>query len=135
MIVVDTSVLIAYLRGDRTPAAVSLHALETQGTPFAIPTICAQELLQGSCDEREWRSLRDHLSTQRLLDLRGGWMTHMQAARIFFDCRRQGLTVRSSVDCLIAQQVLDADGILLHDDEDYERIREVRPLQTLTGMG
>jgi predicted nucleic acid-binding protein len=53
------------------------------------------------------------------------------AARIFFDCRRRGLTVRSAVDCLIAQLVLEVDGVLLHDDDDFERIRTVRPLRTL----
>jgi len=133
VIVVDTSVLIAYLRGADTKAAATFHTLEEQGTPFAIPMICAQEILQGSRDEREWQTLHGHLSTQRLLEVRDAWETHARAARIFFDCRRQGLTLGSTIDCLIAQQVLDVDGILLHDDEDYERIREARPLQTLTG--
>lgn len=55
---------------------------------------------------------------------------HREAARIFFDCRRQGLTIRSSVDCLVAQLVLENDGILLHKDDDFERIAQVRPLRT-----
>lgn len=132
MILVDTSVLIAYLRGDDTPAAAALHTLETQDIPFSIPVVCAQEVLQGSADDEEWRLLDEHLSTQRLLPVADPWTTHRNAARIFFDCRRRGLTVRSSTDCLVAQQALDGDAILLHDDEDYERIREVRPLRTLT---
>ncbi len=57
---------------------------------------------------------------------------HRDVAQIFFDCRRRGIAVRSLIDCLIAQQVLNADGILLHEDQDYERMREVRPLRTLT---
>jgi predicted nucleic acid-binding protein len=40
------------------------------------------------------------------------------------------VTVRSTVDCLIAQLVLDHAGILLHEDVDFERIRAVRPLRT-----
>ncbi|MFW6198204.1 MAG: PIN domain-containing protein [Acidobacteriota bacterium] len=131
MILVDSSVLIAYLRGDRTAPAATLHTLETQGIPFSIPIVCAQEVLQGAADEREWELLDDLLSTQRLLSVADPWESHRRAARIFFDCRREGLTVRSSTDCLIAQQTLDADGILLHDDEDYEHIRQVRPLRTL----
>ncbi len=54
-----------------------------------------------------------------------------EAARINFDCRRKGMTVRSAVDCFIAQLVLEEDGILLHDDDDFEKIRSVRPLKTL----
>jgi predicted nucleic acid-binding protein len=51
---------------------------------------------------------------------------HWEAARIFFDCRRHGLTVRSSVDCLIAAHAIEAKATLLHNDEDFERIRKVR---------
>lgn len=133
MIVVDTSVLISYLRGDGTRGAEILHELEARGTPYSIPALCCQELLQGAADEAEWDLLEEHLSTQRLLTVESGWDTHRDAARIYFDCRRRGITIRSMIDCLIAQIVLDADGILLHEDDDYERIREVRPLRTLTG--
>ena len=131
MIVVDTSVLVDYLRGDLTAAARSLHELEERDTPFAIPLICCQELLQGARDRREWKLLDEFLSTQRMLPAPTGWRTHREAARIFFDCRRRGVTVRSTVDCVIAQQVLEIDGVLLHDDADFERIAEIRPLREL----
>lgn len=49
---------------------------------------------------------------------------------VLIDCRRKGLTIRSSIDCFIAQLVLEEDGILLHDDGDFESIRRVRPLKT-----
>ena len=77
--------------------------------------------------------LHEYLSTQRLLAPLDAWAAHREAARIYFDCRRVGLTVRSAVDCLVAQLVLDNSGILLHQDEDFERIRAVRPLRTLRG--
>jgi predicted nucleic acid-binding protein len=41
--------------------------------------------------------------------------------------------VSGSVDCLVAQLVLEAEGVLLHDDEDFERIRRIRPLATMRG--
>jgi predicted nucleic acid-binding protein len=133
LIVVDSSVLIPFLSGRPTPAAVRLHELELAAEPFALPVVCCQEVLQGARDEREWRLLHDYLSTQRLLAPRDAWATHRDAARIYFDCRRLGLTVRSAADCLIAQLVLDNSGILLHDDADFDRIRTVRPLRTLRG--
>jgi predicted nucleic acid-binding protein len=43
----------------------------------------------------------------------------------------RGITLRSTIDCLIAQQALEDDAMLLHDDDDFERMREVRSLKTL----
>jgi predicted nucleic acid-binding protein len=131
LIIVDTSVLVDFLRGGRTPAAKELRRLETDDIPFAIPAFCCQELLQGARDEREWNLLLVHLQCQRILVPEDPWSTHVEAARMYFDCRRQGITVRSSVDCFIAQQVIETEGILLHSDEDYDRIKEVRPLRTV----
>lgn len=131
MIIVDTSVLIDLLRGRRTAASEELRRLEAEDLPYLIPGFCCQELLQGAKNKQEWGSLLDHLQCQRILTSRDPWSTHVEAARIFFDCRRKGITVRSAVDCFIAQLVLDEDGILLHDDEDYERIKKVRPLRTM----
>jgi predicted nucleic acid-binding protein len=56
---------------------------------------------------------------------------HHQAARIYFDCRRRGLTVRSTIDCFIAQLALEHRLALLHDDRGYAAIARVRPLRTL----
>ena len=126
MIFVDTSVLVDYLRGKSTPAVEMLANLDANSVPYAIPFLCGQEILQGARDEREWRLLRGNLSTQRLALPADPAALHWEAARIFFDCRRRGLTVRSSVDCLIAAQAIEAAATLLHDDEDYERIKKVR---------
>lgn len=131
MILLDTSVLVDYFRGLDTTATARLERLEVEGTPFAIPGICCQELLQGAKDEAEWTELSEYLESQRIAHPRDPWDTHRQAARIYFDLRRQGITVRSTIDCWIAQLALEADAPLLHDDEDYERIQRVRPLKTL----
>lgn len=132
MILLDSSVLVDYFRGLDTPATARLERLEVEGTPFAIPGICCQELLQGAKDEGEWAELAEYLESQHIAHPRSPWQTHVEAARIYFDLRRQGITVRSTIDCWIAQLALEADAPLLHDDEDYERIQRVRPLRTLT---
>jgi len=131
LIVVDSSALISFFRGLPTPGAERLRELELLGEPFAIPVACCQEVLQGARDEREWQLLDTYLSSQWLLEPADPWETHRQAARIYFDCRRRGVTVRSTIDCLIAQLAIDHAGILLHEDADFERIRAVRPLRTL----
>lgn len=131
MIVVDTSVLVDFLRGRSTPAARTLRRLEEEAIPFAIPAVCCQELLSGARDTKEWQLLLAYLETQSILLPGSPWHTHVEAARIMFDCRRQGIILPGAVDCFIAQCVLETSGILLHDDADFERIKSARPLQTL----
>jgi len=131
MIVVDTSVLIDYLKGEASSAVDRLVQLEADETPFYIPVICFQEILQGARSKSEWRLLDEYLTSQRLLVPEKPVELHREAGRIFFDGRRRGLTIRSTVDCLIAAQTLQAGGTLLHDDSDFDHIAKLRPLKTL----
>jgi hypothetical protein len=131
VILVDTSVLIPFLRGSDTAATRYLaRALGEKIETFLAPII-VQEVLQGARDEKEWRALDAYLSTQTLVHPGDVLTLHRHAARIYFDCRRRGLTVRRTIDCLIAQLALDHDLALLHDDRDYNTIGQVRPLKTL----
>ena len=131
MIIVDTSVLINTLRGQKTKAVEQLRLFDREKTPYYIPAICCQEILQGAKNQREWDNIYRNLSTQRILIPENPWETHIAAARIFFDCRRKGLTVRSPADCFIAQLTLENDGTLLSDDAGFDRIAEIRPLNIL----
>lgn len=133
MILVDSSVLIDLLRGYKSAAVDRLRSLELEGSPFALPGVCFQEVLQGAKDEREWKLLEVYLGSQDLLYASNPASTYREAARIYFDCRRKGITIRSSADCFIAQLALEHDAILLHDDDDFEYISKVRPLKTLRG--
>jgi len=75
--------------------------------------------------------LEEYLGSQELLFSQNPALTYREAARIYYDCRRRGLTIRSSVDCFVAQLVLEVDGTLLHNDGDFELISQVRPLRLL----
>lgn len=134
MVLVDSSVLIDFFRGRDTPAVRRLAELEAGGEAnWALPFVCFQEILQGARDEREWKLLRRTLESQEIVGPREALAVHLEAARIFFDCRRKGLTVRSSTDCLIAALALERDLALLHDDADFDAIGRVRPLRALRG--
>ena len=135
MIVVDTSVLVDFFRGRETPATTAFERLERDQVPFALTGVTVQELLQGARGGKEWELLLSYLVHQRVLAPSDPLSTHIGAARISYDCRRRGLTIRGPIDCWIAQIVLEDDGILLHDDRDFEKIREVRPLRTFAGLG
>jgi hypothetical protein len=129
MILVDSSVLIAFLRGDGGPEARRLEQALVDRATVGLEPHVFQEVLQGARDEAEWLRLDAYLSTQVMYRLRHGIDSHREAARIYHDCRRRGLTVRSIVDCLIAQTALDNDVALLARDRDYRSIAEVRPLR------
>jgi hypothetical protein len=133
LIVLDSSVLIGLFRGHHSPAISRFKDMERDGTTFLLPAVCYQEVLQGARGEREWKLLQDYLGSQDLIVPHNAVSTHEAAARIYFDCRRKGLTIRSSVDCFIAQLVLEENGTLLHDDDDFEWIAQVRPLKNLRG--
>ncbi|OGP82976.1 MAG: twitching motility protein PilT [Deltaproteobacteria bacterium RBG_16_54_11] len=125
MILVDTSVWIEVLR-DKTGKVVQAFR-ERIGTEICVFSRFTQlELLQGAKDEREWGRLDDYLSTQYYLEAtEDSWR---EAARIYFELRRAGITLTSPVDCCIAQIALEAGALLLHQDQDFEKIAGIRPL-------
>ena len=69
--------------------------------------------------------LPDSLHALRLVDLQ----TIYHGASIYRACRKQGLTVRKTVDCLIAAVCLRVDAELYHNDRDFDAIAKVEPLR------
>jgi hypothetical protein len=125
MILVDTSVWVALLR-DRKGDLVASFRRRTGGEVCVLCRFTQMELLQGARDEREWNRLDEYLASQYYLECSEG--TWREAARIFFELRRQGMAVSSPVDCCIAQTALESGALLLHRDRDFERIARVRPV-------
>jgi predicted nucleic acid-binding protein len=131
LILVDTSVLLDFLAGRETEPATYLERLIRQEAAFYLSPEVVQEVLQGARNADEWETLHQYLSSQMWVGVRDPWHSHVEAARIYFDCRRKGLTVRSTADCVIAQIALEQEYALLHDDRDFEAIAKVRALATL----
>ncbi len=125
MYLIDSSIWVDVLR-DRTGArAARLESLvDLRDVVFSRFT--QVELLQGARDTREWNLLSRYLDTQRFFEPTPD--TWRNAARIAFDLRRKGLTVRSALDCCIAQTALENGVLLVHRDRDFEAIASLRPL-------
>lgn len=62
------------------------------------------------------------MSGQSLYHRKDTLSAYTEAARIYFRCWREGITVRSTADCLIARIAIEHDLILLHNDRDFEQI-------------
>jgi hypothetical protein len=125
MILVDTSIWIALFR-DKSDKLQKTLRDRIRSDIYVLCRFNQLELLQGAKDSREWHVLNDYLSTQIYLEMsESSWR---EAARIYFDLRRRGITLNSAVDCCIGQIALENNATLLHRDRDFELIARVRPL-------
>ena len=129
MILADTSVLIDFLKGNKTESGEKFKSILQQGIPFGINSFIFQEVLQGAKSEKEYRLLRQYLETQRFYHPKDPIDSFARAARIYFKCRRKGVTIRSTIDCIIAQTAMEYDLFLLHSDTDFDAMANVIPLK------
>jgi predicted nucleic acid-binding protein len=128
MLLIDTSVWIGVFRDRSGQVRQQLETL-IANRQVLLTRFTQLELLQGSLNEQEWTLLSTYLETQDYVELTSqSWQA---AARIYYDLRRQGLTVRSPIDCCIAQAALENDLLLVHTDRDFETIAQLRSLQHL----
>ncbi len=125
MYLVDTSVWLDFFRDRRNAAVRRFDEIIEQRVPFGISGIIYQEVLQGAASEEEFARLAAYLGTQRFYQPRDSVESYRHAAGLYFRCRRQGVTIRSSIDCLVAQTAIEHDIMLLHNDRDYVRIASV----------
>lgn len=138
-VLVDTSVWIDYLRdtgrrddGDpdgahsgSAPHVLRLHELLSPPSPVVLTPVIFQELLQGAADETAFGRYSDYFGSQPFVFPVHPIGTHVEAARLYQRCRRSGITIRSSIDCLIARTAIEHGLILLHNDEDFRHIARV----------
>ena len=126
MILVDTSVWIDVLR-DKQGRVVQGFRKRVGEETCVLTRFTQLELLQGARNEKEWKSLDEYLATQYYLEASDG--TWRNAARVYFDLRRRGITVNSPIDCCIACIAIEYRALLLHRDRDFTRMGRRMPLE------
>jgi predicted nucleic acid-binding protein len=125
MVLVDTSILIGYLKGlDKEPVKKLDEIIESK-IPFGINSFIYQEILQGSRDKKEFEELKEYLGSLRFYELKYGNESYEKAAYMYFLCRKSGLTIRSTIDLLIAETAIENELFLLEDDNDYKAISKI----------
>lgn len=118
MILVDSGVWIDYFRGTDTPEAVILDAL-LGSEPLAIGDLILAEVLQGFGSDRDFNQARTLLSAFEIVDI-GGQAIAIQAAKNFRALRARGITIRKTIDTLIATRCIESGYLLLHSDRDFD---------------
>jgi hypothetical protein len=122
---VDSSIWIDVFRRVRP---LDLEAeVELGDVVTCLPVV--QEVLQGFRDERAFRTARDAMLALPCVESPLDEAVVLEAAGLYRSARRAGLTVRSSVDCLIAACALRNDLVVLHRDRDFSAIAEIAPLR------
>jgi predicted nucleic acid-binding protein len=120
MLLIDTSIWIEVLRDKSKVKSAKLKTI-LNGRNYYFPIFSKMELLQGCKDEIEWAKMSSYLAVQNYLepDYTSIWDN---SARLYFELRRQGITIRSNIDCAIAVMALENNFTLYHYDRDFEAI-------------
>lgn len=118
MILVDSSVWIDYFKGAATEQTERLdHMLGRE--PLAIGDLMLTEVLQGFATERDFSEARKLLTSLLVVELCGEEIA-IQAARNFRALRNLGVTIRKTIDTIIATRCIVDGYELLHNDRDFE---------------
>lgn len=120
MMVVDSNTWADYFNGVEAPHVERLDAALNEEEDLAVLPIIVTEILQGFRTERGFRDAERVLTALPVLHPTLG--CHVRAAQLFRSMRREGVTVRGAVDCVIAQTCLDLEAELLSPDRDFKDI-------------
>ena len=118
MILVDSSVWIDFFRGAATEQSDRLDAL-LGSEPLLIGDLILTEVLQDFTSDRDFNKAKALLSSLTVVEI-GGAEIAIQAAKNFRALRVLGVTVRKTIDTLIATRCIESGYMLLHSDRDFD---------------
>lgn len=119
MVVVDSGVWIDLFNGAPSPACAQLKTLlEEARTPVVAPDLIVFEVLRGFRHERQHRmAMRVFEQVRMPLDM--DLASTERAANRYRRLREMGITIRNSIDVLVASHCIDKDLLLLQRDRDF----------------
>jgi predicted nucleic acid-binding protein len=124
LILIDASAFIEFLNRTGNREDTLIEQLIINNEDIVIADISLTEILQGIKSDREYHEVKASLLTFPLLSLKSP-DSYIAAADLYRKCRKRGLTIRSTVDLLIAQLAIEYGAPLLHNDRDFEAIAQV----------
>jgi len=118
MVIVDSSVLIDFLAARANRQTVWLNQ-QSDLQRIGITSLSLCEVLQGIRDDARFDKIRITLSRFTIFEI-GSRDLAFASARNFRVLRKRGLTVRNTIDCLIATFCIEERHVLLHNDRDFD---------------
>jgi predicted nucleic acid-binding protein len=126
VILVDSSVWIAVF--SKRPPFHLEDLVDINEIVTCLPIV--QEVLQGIDDDDKFEEMRDALYDLRAIeDPLTGELFH-EAILLYRAARKEGVTVRSSVDCLIAACAIRHGATVLHRDRDFDHLARITQLKS-----
>jgi predicted nucleic acid-binding protein len=127
MIVVDTSVWIDYVNGVVTPQTNILD-IELESRRVATGDLIIAEFLQGFREDKQFQEAKDLMESLEYYDFVGKEIA-ISAAQNFRNLRKKGITIRKTIDVLIATFCIEYGFELLHNDRDFDPMEEILGLR------
>lgn len=131
MILVDSSVWIDFFRGTQTPESDRLDELLAT-EPLAIGDLILTEVLQGFRNDKDFSEAEALLTSLTVVHL-GGLDIALRAAHNYRTLRALGVTIRKTIDTVIATRCIESGYLLLHSDRDFDPF--VKHLGLRSAMG
>jgi len=129
MIVVDTSVWVNYFNGTQTPQTDILHSMLGQQI-IVIGDLIYTEVLQGFNSDKDFHKARQLLDTLVFREMVGREIA-LKSAGNYRYLRRQGITVRKTIDVIIGTYCIENNMALLHADKDFDALETHLGLQVV----
>jgi predicted nucleic acid-binding protein len=127
MIVVDTSVWIDYVNGAITPQT-NLLDIELEKSRVITGDLIIVEFLQGFRNDKQYQEAKEIMNSLKYFDFVGKDIA-IKAAENFRKLRKKGITIRKTVDVLIATFCIENGFELIHNDRDYDQMEEILGLK------
>ena len=122
MLVVDSTVWVDYFNGVKNPQTDYLDAILDK-TPILVGDLILAEVLQGFRHDADFEKVRRMLGKFTQVHMVSPILA-VQSARNYRTLRKKGVTVRKTIDSLIAAYCIENDHELLHNDSDFDGYEE-----------
>jgi predicted nucleic acid-binding protein len=132
MILVDSSVWIDYFNGMDTWQTELLDRLLKE-EPIIMGDLILTEVLQGFRDDKDFEQAKKSLNILPFKQM-GGYEIALKSAQNYRTLRRNGITVRKTIDIIIGTFCILENLSLLHDDKDFEPMTKLLSLRSVTHL-
>ena len=122
MVLIDTTVWIDFFKNTHTPQVSVLEFLLSEGEDVCTCGIVLAEVLQGVRDDRTYRKIESDFNN--LIYLPMNQNTFVKSADMYRNLRKKGISIRKSLDCMIAAVAIEHHVQLLHNDRDFDPIEK-----------
>ena len=129
MILVDTTIWVDFFKGQDTAHVTYLRNIIIQGIDLCLCGIVLTEILQGIKNKKEHHQIEDILTSLIFLEMKRS--TFELAADMFRILRKRGITIRKTLDCMIAAVAIENNIPLIHNDRDFDPIEKYCGLQVI----